>query len=126
MAKTTKKEMFNRLLTLKQIQDDPTLVEFITRELTRLKEKAEKAAKRLTPTQKGNEILKQKIVEYLTDSGEKLTISTMLKTIPDLADLSSQKVNALLIQLQAEGTVQRSMEKRKAYFSAAVGQQEEG
>lgn len=126
MAKVTKKEMFNRLLTLEPIQNDPTLVEFITRELTLLKDKAERAAKRLTPTQRGNEILKQKIVEYLTASGESLTISTMLKTIPDLADLSSQKVNALLIQLQTAGVVQRSVDKRKAYFSAVVEQREEG
>ena len=49
----------------------------------------------------------------------KMTISEMIKGIDALADLSNQKVSAIVRQMVADGTLVREEIKRKAYFSLA-------
>ena len=54
--------------------------------------------------------------EILFVEGEKYTISDLMKLVPECADLTNQRVSALVRQLIAEGSVERYEEKRKAYF----------
>lgn len=82
-----------------------------------------KASKTLTPTQEKNEVLKKAIVDYLTLTGKKLSISEMMKEIPELAeveDLTNQRVTSLVSKLVKEFTVKREMDKRKAVFFVEV------
>jgi hypothetical protein len=51
--------------------------------------------------------------------GTLYTITDLIKTIPALADLTNQRVSALVRQLIADGKVERIEEKRKAYFRLA-------
>jgi DNA-binding transcriptional regulator GbsR (MarR family) len=44
------------------------------------------------------------------------TITDLIKAIPEIADLSNQRVSAIVRQLKDEGAVERIEEKRKAYF----------
>ena len=51
------------------------------------------------------------------ESGKAYTISELMKAIPELADLTNQRVSALVRQLKDEGKVSREEIKRKAYFT---------
>ena len=57
--------------------------------------------------------------------GKKYTITDLMKEVVELADLSNQRVSALVRQLKEEGLVERTEEKRKAYFSKKVVVDEE-
>lgn len=70
--------------------------------------------KKPTANQKENAVLKDAIVEALTDEG--ITVSDLIKNTEALAGLSLPKVTALITQLVKEGKVERFTEKKKAFF----------
>lgn len=49
-----------------------------------------------------------------------------MKEVVELADLSNQRVSALVRQLKDSGLVERTEEKRKAYFSKKAVTENEG
>jgi hypothetical protein len=74
-----------------------------------------------TATQVENENLKGAIVEYLDRTGKRLTVSEMMKEIPELANLSNQRVTSLVTALYSKNNpenrvIDRAMDKRKAVF----------
>ena len=69
-----------------------------------------------TATQLENEGLREKIVEYLKNTGKRLTVSEMMKEIEGLEELSNQRVTSLATSLYKGGKIDREVEKRKAYF----------
>lgn len=77
--------------------------------------KKSSANKKPTATQLENEELKVKILAHL-ETVEKQTVSEMMKAIPELAELTNQRVTSLVTSLYKEGKVDRIVEKRKAYF----------
>ena len=80
--------------------------------------KKSSANRKPTATQLENERLKEKIVEYLVDTGNGLTVSELMKEVEELKELSNQRVTSLVTSLYKEGKVDRIVEKRKAYFFA--------
>ncbi len=80
--------------------------------------KKNSADRKPTATQTENAGLKVAIVEGMVE-GTKYTITDLMKSIPELADLSNQRVSAIVRQLKDEGTLVREEIKRKAYFSLA-------
>jgi hypothetical protein len=80
--------------------------------------KKNSADRKPTATQTENAGLKVAIVEGM-EVGAKYTITDLMKSIPELADLSNQRVSAIVRQLKDEGTLVREEIKRKAYFSLA-------
>lgn len=93
---------------------------------TDVKEKLEKmkvqfvkkngAERKPTASQKENATLKVAILNGM-ESGKAYTITDLMKSIEELADLSNQRVSAIVRQLKDEGSVVRTEEKRKAYFT---------
>ena len=74
-----------------------------------------------TVTQVENENLKGAIVEYLDKTGKRLTVSEMMKEIPELANLSNQRVTSLVTALYSKNNpenrvIDRVMDKRRAVF----------
>ena len=74
-----------------------------------------------TATQVENENLIGVIVEYLDKTGKRLTVSEMMKEIPELANLSNQRVTSLVTALYSKNNpenrvIDRAMDKRKAVF----------
>lgn len=114
MKKLTKIDMFT--LILKELSD-PTQIAFIEHEIELLENK-KMVSRKLTQTQKDNEILKLDIVKFLQTSGKSFTITELQKNVSSIENLSNQRVSALLTQLVNSGTVSKTYEKRKAYFSA--------
>lgn len=113
--KLTKAQKYAMLKELAEVKANPTLVEFIDHELELLAKK-NSAEKKPTAQQTANEGIKSAIYEGM-ESGKKYTITDLIKSIPDCADLTNQRVSNLVRQLISEGKVVRSEEKRKAYFS---------
>ena len=79
-------------------------------------DKKNSAERKPTATQTENVGLKSAILEGM-ESGKAYTISDLMKAIPELADLTNQRVSALVRQLKDEGSVSREEIKRKAYFT---------
>lgn len=115
--KLTKKDNFNALLSIPAVAENSALVDFINHEIELLDRK-NSAERKPTAKQNENSALKSAIVDEM-ESGVKYTISEMLKALPSCADLTNQRVSAIVRQLVADGAVIRTEEKRKAYFSLA-------
>ena len=119
--KMTKKETINLLIDVlmgnKEVEDVQIFIDFLTHERELLERKSSNSGQ--TKTQKENEILKEKIVETLKELNKFSTITEIQEKNAELADLSNQKMSALLKQLVDSKTVDKVIEKKKAYFSIA-------
>ena len=110
--KMTKREMFEQIKASYPLTEAE--VAFIDHELELLSKK-NSAEKKPTAQQTANEGIKSAIVEGM-EQGKLYTITDLIKEIPACADLTNQRVSALVRQLMANGSVERVEEKRKAYF----------
>ena len=110
--KMTKREMFEQIKANYKLTQAE--IDFIDHELELLAKK-NSAEKKPTATQVANTGIKREILKGM-DSGKKYTITDLMKSIPAIADLSNQRVSALVRQLIEDGSVVRTEEKRKAYF----------
>jgi DNA-binding transcriptional regulator GbsR (MarR family) len=114
--KMTKAQMFAQILSH---TTDETERKFIEHEMELLAKKnaPKDGDKALTPAQKANEDTKRGIVDYLTTTGKRMTITDMIKEIPACAGMTNQKVSALVRQLLDALVIVRTEEKGKALFS---------
>lgn len=115
--KITKRDRFNALLAIPAVAADQGLVDFIKHELDLL-EKKNSADKKPTAQQLANGGIKQAILDGMAEN-RLYTVTEIQKEVEACADLSNQRVSALLRQLKDEGAVVRTEDKRKAYFSKA-------
>lgn len=115
--KITKRDRFNALLNMAEVKANPDMVAFIEHELELLVKK-NSADKKPTAQQTANEAIKSAIVEAM-EPNRLYTVTELQKSVEACAELSNQRVSALLRQLKDEGAVVRTEDKRKAYFSKA-------
>ena len=93
------------------------VIAFIDHELELLAKK-NSAEKKPTAVQVANEGIKSAILEGM-EPNRLYTITELIKEIPECADMTNQRVSALVRQLKDDGKVERVEEKRKAYFRLA-------
>lgn len=118
--KMTKREKFEMLAKIAEVKANPVLAEFIERELELLAKKNASGSGKLTAVQVANNGIKEEILECMAKEPNRLfTISEMMKLFPCCAELSNQRVSALVRQLKEDGKVERFEEKRKAVFRIA-------
>ena len=86
--------------------------------------KKNSAERKPTANQVENQGYKADILAYL-GTVERATITDLMKAVPSLADLSNQRVSAIVRQLKDSGEVVREEIKRKAYFSIATAEVDE-
>ena len=113
--KMTKREMFLQIKSNYPLTEAE--VAFVDHELELL-EKKNSSEKKPTAQQVANEGIKAAIVAGMTPN-RLYTVTEIQKEIPECADLSNQRVSALLRQMKDDGIVVRTEDKRKAYFSLA-------
>jgi Fic family protein len=113
--KITKKDVINMMLADENIKANETFVAFLEHELELLDKKAQKKGKSDEELAEVSR-LRGLIVSAL-ELIEKGTVSDIQKADSELADLSNQKVTALLKSLVEDGVVVRTVEKRKAVFT---------
>ena len=80
------------------------------------KRSAHKGERKPTKTQIANEGFKATILENM-EPGRLYTVTELTNEIPFGEELSTQRVSALVRQLKEAGSVVRTEDKRKAYFS---------
>lgn len=115
--KITKRERFNSLLSLSEVQADAGLVAFIEHEIELL-DKKNSADKKPTAKQSENEVIKDAIVEGMEEN-RLYTVTEIIKEVAECNELTNQRVSALLRQLKDEGKVVKTIDKRKSFFQLA-------
>ena len=115
--KITKMQKFEMLTQLSEVQANPMLMEFIEHEMELLAKK-NSAEKKPTAQQMANAGVQTAILNGMED-GRAYTITDIIKEIPECADLTNQRVSALVRQLVDADKVVRTEDKRKAYFTKA-------
>ena len=111
--KITKRDRFNALLNMAEVKANPDMVAFIEHELELLAKK-NSADKKPTAQQTANEGIKSAILDGM-EANRLYTITELQKSIPECAELSNQRVSALVRQMVGV-TIERIEDKRKAYF----------
>ena len=106
MTKTTKKDMYNALLKLAEVQANDDMVAFINHEIELLKRK--NSAKKATPQREENSAIKVAMIDIMT---EPMTATQIMNAVapmfPNLErPLTNQRITALLRQLGDNGTQQ--------------------
>ena len=112
--KLTKRDYFNAILSKYPLTDAEKA--FVEHELELLAKK-NSAEKKPTAVQVANEGIKSAIVEGM-EPNKLYTVTDIIKSIPECAELTNQRVSALVRQMYdcAEPVIERIEEKRKAYF----------
>ena len=114
-SKMTKAQKFAMLRAIPAVAENAMLVEFIDHEVELLSKK-NSAEKKPTAQQVANAGIATAIIEGM-EPNRLYTVTEVIKSIPQCADLTNQRVSALLRQLVEAGKVKRTEDKRKAYFS---------
>ena len=113
MTKMTKMQKFEMLSKIAEVKANPVLVEFIEHEMELLAKK-NSAEKKPTAQQVANEGIKEAILNRM-EVGVLYTITDLIKTVPECAELTNQRVSAIVRQMIGN-EVERVEDKRKAYF----------
>lgn len=112
--KMTKADYFRQIMANYPLNEDEKA--FVEHELELLAKK-NSAEKKPTAVQIANEGIKQAIVNFM-EQGKLYTITDLIKSVPECAELSNQRVSALVRQMYdcTDPILERVEEKRKAYF----------
>lgn len=119
-------EKMTNVKALEYVMANCELPTDVAEKLVKMKEqfvKKNSADRKPTATQTENAGLKVAILGGMA-TGKAYTITDLMKCIPELAELSNQRVSAIVRQLKDEGAVTREEIKRKAYFTKAVADEE--
>lgn len=115
--KPTKRDNFNALLNIPDVKSNPELVAFIKHEIELL-DKKNSADKKPTANQIANQGIQAAILNGM-EEGKMYTITDLIKSIPECAELTNQRVSALVRQMVPE-YIERIEDKKKAYFRKIV------
>jgi hypothetical protein len=111
----TKKDNYETLREIVVELGREDLVQFLDHEIELVSKKRTNVTK--TKTQIENEEYKKAIVKILENTDKALTITEIQDEDSTLAELSNQKVSALLKQLVDSNIVVKTFDKKKAYFN---------
>ena len=120
VRKITKKERFEMIKEIVLnacVENEAEMIEFIDNEINLLNKKRASGAK--TATQKENEVLVERLYEVLAEIGRPVTVSELQKENDEFGAMSNQKVSALMKKLTDAGKVDKTVDKKKSYFSIA-------
>ena len=113
--KMTKADYYKQILANYPLTKDEQ--DFVNHELELLAKK-NSSEKKPTAVQVVNAGIKTAILEGMA-VGRLYTITELIKEIPELAELTNQRVSALVRQLKEDEKIVRVEDKRKAYFRLA-------
>ena len=113
--KMTKKEMFAMIMELAEVKGNEEMTDFLAHEIELLNKKSSKSGQ--SRTQKENENILLAILDALEMVGKPVTITELQAKVPAMAEYSNQKLSALLKKLVEGGSVIKTIDKKKSYFS---------
>ena len=117
--KPTKRDNFNALLAIPAVAENDALVEFINHEIALL-DKKNTAERKPTPKQVENAGFKADVLAWM-EPDTLYTAADIVKGVPSVvaAGISTQRVSAMLTQLVNDGSVIKTEDKRKHFYSLA-------
>lgn len=119
-SKMTKKDWFATIRAMVEgsgNEREDEILAFIDHEVELLEKKSSKSGQ--TKKQKENVEVVTKIENALREVGKAVTITELQTASEEMSAYSNQKLSALLKQMVSKGTVVRTEDKKKAYFSLA-------
>ena len=117
--KTTKKDNYNTLLSIPAVAENAELKAFIEHELELLARKAEARSDKPTKSQLENAAIAERIPSLLTPN-KYYRLGEIKAMIPELAESSgTQRIAIICKNLEAEGVLTKTVEKRVVYYSLA-------
>ena len=119
-SKMTKKDWFATIRAMVEgsgNEREDEILAFIDHEVELLEKKSSKSGQ--PKTQKENVEVVAKIENALREVGKAVTITELQTASEEMSAYSNQKLSALLKQIVSKGTVVRTEDKKKAYFSLA-------
>lgn len=119
-SKMTQKDYFNEIIALAKNNGRNDLVIFAEGRIAQLEKKA--GSKKSTKTQAENKGIKDTIRAALGSVNKAVTVTELQELDKTLGALSNQRVSALLRQMVEADEVVKTVEKKKSYFSLAVGE----
>ena len=115
----TKREMFTAMLAIPAIAENAEMTEFINHEIELLVKKSS-AERKPTKTQLENETFKTAILNYLTSVEVSRCIKDLQAEIPEISELSNQRVTHLMTALVNENKVTKEYVKKTPFYSAVL------
>ena len=117
--KPTKRDRFNALLAIPAVAENADLVEFINHEIELL-DKKNTAERKPTAKQVENAGFKSDILAWM-EPATQYAAADVVKGVPSIvaAGLSANRVTAMLTQLVNDGSLIRTEDKRKNFYSLA-------
>lgn len=114
-TKMTKRDFFNRILSYAHEED----IEFLRHEIELL-DKKNSAERKPTPKQVENAGFKADILAWM-DADTVYSAGDILKGVPSIVEsgMSVNRVSALMTQLAEAGSVNKTVDKRKNFYSLA-------
>lgn len=115
--KITKREVINMMLANAEVKANPVFVDYLTHELELLDKRAERKSDKPTKKQTENAGIME-IIKSVLACGEKMTIAEIKGADAALSDFSSQKISALLSQMNVDkgGIVHKDYDKKVPVF----------
>lgn len=113
----TKREMFAAIREV--VADNAEMVTFIDHELELLNKKSS-AERKPTATQIENENFKKLIFNHLVELGTAKCIKELQTDIPEIAELSNQRVTHLMSALIKENKITKEYVKKTPFYSAIL------
>ena len=121
----TKREMFTAVIEILKAADNgeecvvnPELIPGLQHEIELLDNRKD-TPRKPTKVQVENETFKAAIVEYLTAADAPKTIKEIQAAVPELSELSNQKMTHLLTPLVNEGVLTKTYEKKTPFYCIA-------
>ena len=113
----TKREMFSAIREV--VADNAEMTAFIDHEIELLVKKSS-AERKPTKAQLENAHYKEIILTYLAETGAARCIKELQAEIPEISDLSNQRVTHLMTALVNENKVTKEYVKKTPFYSAIL------
>ena len=115
----TKREMFTAMLAIPAIADNAEMTEFINHEIELLVKKSS-AERKPTKVQIENEAFKAAILNYLIKVEVSRCIKDLQAEVPEISELSNQRVTHLMTALVNSGKVTKEYVKKTPFYTAVL------
>ena len=115
----TKREMFTAIANVAEVAANEEMVNFLNHEIELLNRKAS-SSRKPTKTQVENESFKTLIVEFLESADAPKSIKELQAEIPEISELTNQRVTHLLTDLVKAEKLTKEYVKKTPYYSIAA------
>lgn len=114
----TEREYFTTIRTV--VADYEELVAFVDKKIAQLDKKSSTPSKAVVEKREQNAKYKADILAYMTIEDKPLTFKEIMSGVPELSELSAQKVTHLLTALYNEGAISRDYVKKVPYYGVVA------